>query len=249
MSLGPARGLSPNPPCPCPGPHQRNDEALRELQEVPPQQCGQHPCRPLLLQALEQPLEQGLVAAQVRGVLGVQAWWDGGAAVLGGPPTPPQPAPFAALALRILPLPRPPTQSPRLGPGEAHTWFGVEGLQPRGLFQLDLFRKTPYKTGNTGGRASVPVRSDLGGPEQPALSRLPGPRSRGQASLTRHLGLPNAEDVGPVLECLDKERVCDSEDHVGSRERRERRGGGGSVGSRWGRSPEDRALTGPACAW
>lgn len=71
----------------------------------------------------------------------------------------------------------------------------------------------------------MPVRSDLGGPEQPALSRLPGPRSRGQASLTRHLGLPNAEDVGPVLECLDKERVCDSEDHVGSRERRERRGG------------------------
>ncbi|VCX43312.1 unnamed protein product, partial [Gulo gulo] len=88
----------------------------------------------------------------------------------------------------------------------AHTWLGVKCLQPRRLFQLDLLRKIPYGT-----RPLHPPQVRTLGAPSPSS---PGPLGRGQAHLTCHLGLSNTEDVGPVLECFDKERICDSQDHV-----------------------------------
>lgn len=89
---------------------------MRQLQEVPPQQCCLCVPRPLLLQALsggrrglysnaalhtspalsrpslylEQSLEQRLVPVEVGGVRGVQAWQEGRTGpVPKGPPAPP----------------------------------------------------------------------------------------------------------------------------------------------------------------
>ena len=259
MSLGHSRHPHPPPsprsPAPC-WPHQRDDEALSELQEVAPQHRRLHIRRPLLLQALgvtraepkhqawvplprgaphpqrylQQPSEQGLVSVEVGRVRGVEAWGGQRAAcsALGvGAPPPAVPAPLPAPA-------RP--QGPSLGPGRrgTRTWLGVQGLQPRGLFQFDLLGKVPYETHPTAGPQGLSSVSAGSDPTRPHASPQ-GPWVEAETASPDILGSPTRRMWGQCWSVLIKKGFVTPRTTFGlEREKKggkeARRGGGRSRG-------------------